>query len=119
LRFTELYPGKADFAVLEEMRVNWTRLYFSFAVPDREARHALLREAVAKNWSDEDLRLTIQQRFPSKRAGVGGRPRREITGHGPEVALRELGRRCKDLTAYHDAVWSAVKKAEWKRLVKG
>jgi hypothetical protein len=45
--------------------------------------------------------------------------RREITGHGPGVALRELGRKCKDLTAYHDAVWSAVKKAEWKRLVKG
>jgi hypothetical protein len=119
LRFTELYPREEDVAALEKMGVNWARLYFSFAVPDPEARHALLREAVANNWSDENLRLTIQQRFPSKRRGVGGRPRREITGHGPEVALRELGRRCKDLADYHAAAWAALKKAEWKRLVKG
>jgi hypothetical protein len=50
---------------------------------------------------------------------MGGRPRRKLTGHGPEVALRELGRRCKGLTAYHAAAWAAVKKAEWRRLVKG
>jgi hypothetical protein len=118
-RFTELYPGKAYFAVLEEMGVNWTRLYFSLAVPDEKARHALLREAVAKNWSDEDLRFAVQQRYPSKRRGIGGRPRRKLTAYGPEVALRELGRRCKDLTAYHAAAWAALKKAEWRRLVKG
>jgi hypothetical protein len=39
--------------------------------------------------------------------------------HGPEVALRELGRRCKDLADYHAAAWAALKKAEWRRLVKG
>jgi hypothetical protein len=94
-------------------------LYFSFAVPDREARHALLDEAIVNRWSDADLRFAVQQRYPSKRRGVGGRPRRKLTGHGPEVALRELGRRCRDLAAYHAAAWSAVKKAEWRRLVKG
>jgi hypothetical protein len=119
LRFTELYPGEEDIAALVKMGVNWTRLYFSFAVPDRTERHALLDEAVAKRWSDTDLRFAVQQRFHSKRRGVGGRPRRKLTGHGPEVALRELGRRCKDLAAYHAAVWAALKKAEWKRLVKG
>jgi hypothetical protein len=118
LRFTELY-GEEDIPALEGMGVNWTRLYFSFAVPDREARHALLREAIANRWSDADLRLTVQERFPSKRRGVGGRPRREITGHGPEAALRELGRRCRDLAAYHAAAWAKVKGQEWKRLVKG
>jgi hypothetical protein len=119
LRFTELYPEDKDVQPMVQMGVNWTRLYFSFAVPDEKARHTLLREAVANNWSDADLRFAVQQRYPSKRRGVGGRPRRKLTGHGPEVALRELGRRCKDLAAYHAEAWSAVKKGEWKRLVKG
>jgi hypothetical protein len=73
LRFTELYPGEEDVEALVKMGVNWTRLYFSFAVPDQEERHALIREAVAKNWSDGDLGFAVQQRYPSKRVGVGGR----------------------------------------------
>jgi len=117
LRFSELYP-REDVRTLQRMRVNWTRLYFSFAVSDADDRHALLRQAVEGNWTDQQLRFTIQQRFPSKRRGVGGRPRREPTSHGPEVALRELGRRCQSLTGYYRAAWSKVKKKEWAQLVQ-
>ena len=84
-RFAELYPTRRDVRELEAMGVNWTRLYFAFAVPGRRDRHALLRRAVRERWSDQRLRFTVQQRFPSKRRGVGGRPRRPVTGHGPEV----------------------------------
>jgi hypothetical protein len=84
-RFAQLYPACKDVRQLEDMGVNWTRLYFAFAVPGRKDRHALLRRAVRERWSDQRLRFTVQQRFPSKRRGVGGRPRRPVTGHGPEV----------------------------------
>jgi hypothetical protein len=51
--------------------------------------------------SDQQLRFTVQQRFPSKRHGVGGRPRRPVTSHGPEVTLRELERQCRRWLGFH------------------
>ena len=118
-RFTQLYPTRQDVAKLEAMGVNWTRLYFSFAVPNKRDRHALLRRAVRERWSDQQLRFTVQQRFPSKRRGVGGRPRREFSSHGPEVTLRELGRQCRRWLDFHEQAWQAVKGRDWAGLVRG
>ena len=117
-RFAELYPAREAVRELEAMRVNWTRLYISFAVSDREKRHALLRRAVRERWSDQQLRFTVQQRFPSKRRGVGGRPRREFSSHGPEVTLRELGRQCRRWLAFHEGAWQKVKGRDWRLFVR-
>jgi hypothetical protein len=104
-RFAELYPARKDAAELEAMRVSWTKLYVAFAVPGRRDRHALLRWAVRERWSDQQLRFTVQERSHSKRGGVGGRPRRPVTGHGPEVTLRELERQCRRWLEFHEGAW--------------
>jgi hypothetical protein len=118
LRFTKEYPTPGDFAELERMGVHWTRLYFSFVIKDEKARHALLREAVDEDWSDRQLRLTIQERYPSNRRGVGGRPRRAVTGHGPEVALREMGWQCRNWAESYQGSWSKVTDGQWEQLVR-
>jgi hypothetical protein len=118
-RFPELYPARQDVRELEAMGVNWSRLYFSFAVPDKRDRHALLRRAVHERWPDQQLRFTVQQRFPSKRGGVGGRPRRPVTGHGPEVTLRELERQCRRWLEFHEGAWQGVRDRDWVGFVRG
>jgi hypothetical protein len=100
------------------MGVNWTRLYFAFAVPGRRDRHALLRRAVRERWTDRRLRFTVQERSHSKRGGVGGRPRRPVTGHGPEVTLRELGRQCRRWLDFHEQAWLRVKGRDWVQFVR-
>jgi hypothetical protein len=117
-RFAELYPARKDVAELEAMGVNWSRLYFAFAVPDKRDRHALLREAVRERWPDQRLRFTVQERSHSKRGGVGGRPRRPVTGHGPEVTLRELERQCRRWLGFHEQAWQAVKDRDWVGFVR-
>ena len=117
-RFAELYPARQDVAELEAMGVNWTRLYFAFAVPGRRERHALLRRAVRERWSNQQLRFTVQQRFPSRRRGVGGRPRRPVSSHGPEVTLRELGRQCRRWVDFHEKAWQGVKGRDWVGFVR-
>jgi hypothetical protein len=108
-RFAELYPKREDVQELEAIGVNWTRLYLAFAVSDLEKPHALLRRAGRERWPDPRLRFTVQQRFPSRRRGVGVRPRRPVTGHSPEVTLRELGRQGRRWPAFHERAWQAVK----------
>ena len=117
-RLAELYPARDDVAGLEALGVNWTRLYFAFAIGDQEKRHALLRRAVRERWPDQQLRFTVQQRFPSKRGGVGGRPRRPVTSHGPEVTLRELERLSRRWLAFHEQAWQGVKDSDWVRFVR-
>jgi hypothetical protein len=117
-RFAELYPSRKDVRELEAMRVNWTRLYISFAVSNQEKRHALLRRAVDEGWSNQQLRFTVQQRFPSRRRGVGGRPRRPVTSHGPKVTLRELGRQCRRWVDFHEQAWQGVKDRDWAGFVR-
>ena len=80
-RFAELYPSQEDVRELEAMGVNWTRLYFAFAVPGRRDRHALLRRAVRERWTDQRLRFTVQQRSHSKRGGRRGPA--AAAGHQP------------------------------------
>jgi hypothetical protein len=101
------------------MGVNWTRLYFAFAVPNERDRHALLREAVHERWTDQRLRFTVQELYPSKRHGVGGRPRRPVTIHGPEVTVRELERQCRRWLAFHEQAWQGVKGRDWVQFVRG
>jgi hypothetical protein len=117
-RFAELYPTRRDVRELEAMGVNWTRLYFAFAVPGRRDRHALLRRAVHERWSDQQLRFAVQQRSDSKRGGVGGRPRRPVTSHGPEVTLRELERQCRRWLDFHEQAWQGVKERVWRLFVR-
>ena len=117
-RFAELYPSRQDVAELEAMGVNWSRLYVAFAVPDKRDRHELLREAVRERWTDQQLRFAVQQRFPSKRGGVGGRPRRPVTSHGPEVTVRELGRQCRRWLGFHGQAWQGVKGRDWRLFVR-
>jgi hypothetical protein len=118
-RFTELYPTRKDVQELERMRVNWTRLYFAFAVSDREKRHALLRRAVRERWPNQQLRFTVQERSRSKRGGVGGRPRHRVASHGPGVTLRELERQCRRWLDFHWQAWQGVKGRDWVQFVRG
>jgi hypothetical protein len=118
LRFAKEYPTKKELGILEGMGVNWTRLYFSFVVEDRAQRHALLQEALREHWSDKTLRLTIQERYPSNRRGVGGRKRKAVTGHGPEVALREMERQCRTWKESHAGSWAVMLEEQWERLVQ-
>jgi hypothetical protein len=117
-RFAQLYPARKDVAELEAMGVNWSRLDFAFAVPDKRDRHALLREAVSERWTDQRLRFTVQERSHSKRGGVGGKPRRPVTSHGPEVTLRELERQCRRWLAFHEGAWQGLKGRDWARFVR-
>jgi hypothetical protein len=118
-RFAELYPSRKDVRELEDMGVNWTRLYFAFAVRGWRDRHALLRRTVRERWPDQQLRFTVQERSRSRRGGVGGRPRRRVARHGPEVALRELGRQCRRWLDFHEQAWQGVKGRDWVQFVRG
>ena len=100
------------------MGVNWTRLYFAFAVRGWRDRHALLRRTVRERWPDQQLRFTVQERSRSKRGGVGGRPRHRVASHGPEVTLRELGRQCRRWLDFHEQAWRGVKEQDWVRFVR-
>jgi hypothetical protein len=103
---------------LEKMGVNWSRLVLSFAVHNRAQRHALLREALEGNWTDRQLRSEVQQRYPTKRAGIGGRPKRDSPPMGPEPALHELGRRCQHWLEFRKHTWAKLKPSDWKKLVR-
>jgi hypothetical protein len=102
---------------IQALGVSWTQVWLTLAVPGRHQRHALLRLAVAGHWTDRQLRLTAQQLFPSNRRGVGGRRPKAFPAHGPEAAVRELGRLCRRLHDFHSQAWAPIKKEEWRGLV--
>jgi hypothetical protein len=112
LRFVELYPPR-ELRGLEKMGVNWTWLYRSFVVPDKEERHKLLRQGVTEGWTTEDLRFTIQERFPSHHLGIGRKRLKRHGAHGPEVTLHELMRQGSRWKEFFDEVWSKVASTEW------
>jgi hypothetical protein len=118
MRFAWEYPAPKDFQELEEAGVDWTRLYIAFAVRDRQKRHALLRRAARENWPNPRLRAAIQQRFPTGRVGIGGRPRRKREGLGPEAALRELQRQGRQWLELYEQAWLPVGDDQWARLVE-
>ena len=117
-RFVTLYPSEASLQALEEMRVDWTRLELTFSVEDEEQRHKLLRQAVNKGWSGQDLRFEVQRRFPSRRGGVGGRPRRPLTAHGSEVTLRELARWNRRWEDFYADAFSGLKAKDWNAFAR-
>jgi hypothetical protein len=118
LRFTELYPHKKDVSALEAMGVGWTQICLTFVIPDREERHKLLRRAIAKGWAQNELRFEAQAKHPTRRHGVGGRPRKPVTAINPEATLREMGRVTQSWLDFHEGAWAKVKTADWKRLVR-
>jgi hypothetical protein len=69
-------------------------------------------------WTPEQMRFEVQRRHTVKRHGAGGRPRRKLEGHGPEVTLRELERHSSRWLEFHESVWSGVKGRDWKRMVR-
>jgi hypothetical protein len=117
-RFVALYPSEASLQALEEMRVDWTLLELTFSVGDEEQRHELLRRAVSEGWSGQDLRFEVQHQFPSRRGGVGGRPRRPLAPHGPEVTLRELTRWNRRWEDFYADAFSGLKAKDWKAFAR-
>jgi hypothetical protein len=92
LRFHQEYPRPKDVRKLQALGVGWTLVCIAFAVHKPGERHDLLAEAGREGWTPEQMRFEVQRRHPTRRHGIGGRPRRKVRGHGPEVTLRELGR---------------------------
>jgi len=90
-RFVQLYPTAKDYKPLQELGLDWTRLYLTFAVKGRQARQAFQRRAVKDGWSPKEVRFRIQQAQGSRQR-AGGRPRQQPASYGPEVALREMAR---------------------------
>jgi hypothetical protein len=103
-RFVQLYPTAKDFKPLQELGLDWTRLYLTFAVKGRQARQAFQRQAVKDGWSPKEVRFRIQQAQGSRQR-AGGRPRRQPAGYGPEVALREMARISQHWQEFHEQAW--------------
>ena len=116
-RFALLYPKEEDVKRLVGMGVDWTRLWISF--PVKEDREKLLLQALKEKWTITRLRFAVQDKYGSKRRGVGGRPPTDPEPQGPEVALRELGRRSQAWLRFYRNVWKKVRKGKWKGLVAG
>src|SRR5947208_142394 len=70
------------------------------------------------NWTILQLCISVQQRFPTKRPGVGGRPRQKPPRCGPEVALRELQRVNRHLLDFHQHTWWKGNRSGWRKLVQ-
>jgi hypothetical protein len=113
--FVRLYPEESAPQRLTALGADWSRMVLSFSVPNRKARHALLREGRREGWTISRFRFEVQQRFPSARRGVGGRPRRTPDRYGPEVCVRELGRLSRRWLDFFAHAWEEVAEAEWGR----
>jgi hypothetical protein len=100
----QLYPTAKDFKPLQDLRLDWTRLYLTFAVKGRQARQAFQRRAVKDGWSPQEVRFRIQQAQGSRQR-AGGKPRQQPAGYGPEVALREMARLSQRWQEFHEQVW--------------
>src|SRR5262249_42129762 len=117
-RFALLYPSEKHLARLEQIGVDWTRLWLTFPVENQKDRETLLREAVQGSWTSERLRFEGQQQHPSRRLGVGGRPRAHPGAYGPEVTLRRLEQHSQAWLRFYQDAWSGVGPPDWKRLVR-
>jgi hypothetical protein len=117
LQFARLYRKPQDFKDLERTGVKWTPLRLSFPVKDPKLRHDLLRKAEKEGWSDEYLRVRVQEETGSKRRGMGGRPPSEPQCLGAEPTLRKLAHLNRAWLAFHDKAWSEVTTADWRQLV--
>jgi hypothetical protein len=115
--FVRLYPDSKALKEVSNTGIDWMRLIITFAIPNKTKRHTVLRQAVRENWSQDDLRFQVQAKFPSRRRGVGGRPRRPVTrGFDAEGALREFHRLIGQLIALHDEALADMTEKDWSRL---
>ena len=117
-RFAELYPSSQDVKPLEQLGMDWTRLSLTFSVPNAKARLQLLREAAKDGWSIEQVRFEVQRQYPSKRRGVGGRPRKRPGAYGPEITLRRLKQSSEGWLRFYKDAWATLKSTDWKGLAR-
>src|SRR5262249_23707141 len=103
-RFVELYPTAKDYKPLEELGLDWTRLYLTFAVKGRKTRQAFQGRGVKEGWAPQQVRSRVAQAGGSGQR-AGGRPHRPPAGYGPEVALREMARLSQRWREFHERAW--------------
>jgi hypothetical protein len=116
-RFAEIYPTKREIQELKEMGVTWTMLWLTFSIQDETHRHEVLRQAISENWAIPKLKAEVSRQFPSKRRGVGGRPRK-VESYDPETNLRTLDRKSREWLGFYDAAWAKTKQTDLKPLLK-
>jgi len=114
VRFYAEYPSHQGVEELQRMGVDWTKLYFSFAVADKKARHKLLSDSISLAWTTRELRFEVQRQYPTKRRGVGGRRAKQLMTFGPANTLREMKRITKYWLKFHHHVWN---QEGWKGLL--
>jgi len=114
VRFYGEYPTHQEVEELQKMGVDWTKLYFAFAVADKEARHKLLSDSMSLGWTTRELRFEVQRQYPSKRRGTGGRRGKQLMMFGPANTLREMKRVTSGWLKFHNQVWDSE---GWKGLL--
>jgi hypothetical protein len=115
VRFYDEYPSHQDVEELQRKGVGWTRLYVSFGVADKKARHALLSDSTLLGWTARDLRFEAQHQYPTKRRGIGGRSSKPLTTFGPARTLREMKRVTNRWLEFYSHVWN---QEAWKSLLQ-
>jgi hypothetical protein len=114
VRFYEEYPSHLEVEELQRMGADWTKLYLSFAVADKKARHKLLSDSIFLGWTAREQRYEVQRQYPSKRRGVGGRCSKQLTTFGPANTLRRMKRMTNHWLKFHYQVWN---QEGWKGLL--
>jgi hypothetical protein len=107
-RFFQLYPDRKSLQAVEATGTDWTHLTLAFSVEDRRERLSLLREAVRNRRSPRELRNQLQRRYPTKRQGVGGRPRKEIRDLDTSGKLVEILRRTDEWLFFYNSTFAKV-----------
>lgn len=116
-RFVEFYPDERDVQPLIALGVDWTRLVLTFSIPDEQKRYELLDEAITSGWTIPQVRFEVQRRYPSKRGGIGGRPKGKLRNFGPEISLRELARFTERWLEFHEKVWAKITPETIQKLI--
>lgn len=118
-QFVQLYPQEAEVERLERLGAAWNLIVLTLPIAHRKDRYRLIREAVREGWDQKKLRLEIQKRHPSRRKGMGGRPRKVPENFGPEINLRELDRLARYWLEFFEKAWEEVEPRAWTGMVQG
>jgi hypothetical protein len=86
-------------------------------IPDNQTRYDWLNEAIRSGWTIPQVRFEVQRQFPSKRRGVGGRPKSKLQNFGPEVNLRHLARLTERWLKFHEDIWAKIKPETIQQLI--
>lgn len=104
LQLRTTYPTRADLRQLADIEGRWSFVLTALAVPDKAARHDLLRAARQERWSGARLRACVQAANGSARGGGRPKARPAVTGLAPD--LHHLLSLLEDLAVFLDAVWA-------------